>query len=174
MQHTYLGYAKSGKEFEVEQSLRDLGISVWCGRVIESKRIGKRRKAEYHEMPKLPNYMFMDLTEHTFYDAAEVKHLYPFFFALTSLDLRDLGTFKREVEADYAEADRARRRGEKIVAEYQPGEAVMAVQGPFREKLMRFRRVVENSEPIQYEMETELFGRVTRVHADPLDLRRAV
>lgn len=171
---TYLAYAKTGKEFEVEDELRALDIPVWCARVIECKRSGKRRKAEYHEMPKLPNYLFAELTPTTFYEAIAVKHLYPFLYALGESDRRNLASFKREVDADYAEADRARRRGERIVAEYAPGDAIMAVQGPFRDVLLRFRRVIENSEPITYEAEMQLFGRVTRVHVDPLDLRRAV
>lgn len=166
---TYLAYAKSGREFEVEDALRELDIPTWCGRVIDSKRTGKRRKAEYTETPKLPNYLFIDLTPHTFYDAIAVKHLYPFLYALSEWDKRSLAAFRRQVEDDYAVMDRQRQRGEKIIAEYAPGERVW--HKVFDDMVMRFRRVVE-TEPIQYEVEAELMGRAVRMKADPLDLSR--
>jgi len=168
----YLGYAKSGHEFEVQDELADMGISSWVGRVIEWKRVGKKRYPEPYEIPALPNYIFMELSPHNFHKALTVRFLASALVALGSLDRRGLARFQGAVQAEYEEQDRLRRNREMPRAEFKPGQTLEIIGGPFSEKVATFRQVIERSGQMHPKLEADVEG--MKLHLDPLDVRRAV
>ena len=99
---TYLAYATTGKETEVENELQARGFKVWCGRKVEFVRKGKRRRAEAVESPKLPNYLFITMTADEWHrlHSRPLKHL-----AKTTYVLR------RDDEEDFAEVPSVGRYG---------------------------------------------------------------
>lgn len=171
MTTTYLLYARSGHEFDAEAELRDAGISVWCGRAIEWKRVGKKRKPEPVEKPALPNYLFAIVLPHQFTTAQSVRWVAPKFEALSLLDERALDRFAGEVDRAYEDADKIRRANEVPVSEFRPGERLEVVAGVLADKMGKFRRVVEQAHDLHPRLELEIEG--LRMHVDPLDVRRA-
>lgn len=166
----YLGYAKSGHEFEVQDELRDMGIHAWVGRVIEWKRTGKKRYPEPHEIPALPNYVFMALTPHDFHRAVTVRFLASTLVGLGKLDRRGLTRFQSAVQAEYEAQDRLRRNAEVPRTVFNAGEQIEIIGGPFADKVATFRRVVERSGQFHPKLEAEMQG--IKLQLDPLDVRR--
>lgn len=188
MQATYLLYARTGKEFEVADELAALGIDVWCGRAIEWKRLGKKRKPEPVERPALPNYLFAEMTPRQFYEAQSVKFLAGTMTPLTEQEVHgkpawvdDVGRkhparpglyqFKADVDRAYERADKARRNSEVPRAEFKPGETVTIIGGPFADKIATFRRVVERAFDLHPRLRLDMDGLPLEV--DPLDVRRS-
>lgn len=167
----YLGYAKSGKEFEVEQSLQALGIAVWCGKLIEWRRVGKKRYPDAFEEPCLPNYIFMDLSPEQFHQAQQVKFLAATMVMLSRADQRNLRSFRGAVDREYATQDQMRQNAQAPKSAFKAGEQLKIISGPFAEKLATFRKVVERSGMIFPRMEIDVEG--IRLQVDPLDVKRA-
>lgn len=168
----YLGYAKSGHEFEVQDDLEAMGITAWVGRVIEWKRTGKKRYPEPHEQPALPNYVFMSLTPHDFHRAVTVRFLASTLVSLSTLDQRGLTRFQSAVQAVYDEQDRIRRNRDMPKTEFDAGQQLEIIGGPFANKIATFRRVVEKSGQMHPKLETEVDG--FKMTLDPLDVRKVV
>lgn len=169
---TYLGYAKAGREFEVIEALAEKGIDAWCGRKLEFLRKGKQRRYERHESAYLPNYIFADLTPHQFLDAVSVKHLAATLTPLSERDRRALNVFRQMVEAEYENAQRI-ARNQDTICEYKRGQAIRAIDGPFRDTLLKFVNLVHRSHDPYAKIiaEADLFGRSTMVELDPISVR---
>ena len=168
----YLGYAKSGHEFEVQDDLDEMGIHSWVGRVIEWKRTGKKRYPEPHEIPALPNYVFMSLTPEDFHRAVTVRFLASTLVTLGPMDRRGLVRFQSAVQEEYERQDRVRRNREVPKTEFDPGQQLEIIGGPLANKIATFRRVVERAGQMHPKLETEIHG--IRTHLDPLDVRKVV
>ena len=170
----YVGYARGRKEMEVEDSLRDLGITAWCGKLMVWSRSGKKRRAEPRVIPKLPNYIFFDATPEQFFEAKGVKHLAPTFTALADRDMRGFERFRARVDAEFAEAQRIAANANKAeISEYRRGQKLVDVSGRFGDTLMTFRRIVESAHELHplIEAEMDFMGRAVTVRLDPLDVR---
>lgn len=166
----YLLYAKTGREFDVATDLQDMGIPAWCGRVIQWKRSGKKRRAEPVEEPALPNYIFAEMTPTQFYAARAVKHLSPTMMMLTHASERGYLRFRRTVEAEFEIADRKRRSAEVVVEPFNPGEALEIIGGPFADMCGKFRRIVQLAHDAHPKIEMDMQG--IPVQVDPLDVKR--
>jgi len=171
---TYLGYAKGGHEFAVADDLLDLGVHVWCGRVIEWKRTGHKRHPEPVELPALPNYLFLQIHPDEFYTAQRVKNLASTMHALTPFALRDFRRFQRSVDTHYEAAMRDVENATEPRPEFTQGQAIKAISGPLAETLATFERIVRAGDRWQYEATTEMMGRKVKVRIDPADVRKAV
>ncbi|MZR14239.1 hypothetical protein GQE99_14545 [Maritimibacter sp. DP07] len=167
----YLGYAKTGHEFEVCEELEGQGIEAWAGRVIRWKRSGKKRHPDPHEEPVLPNYVFMALDDRTFHSALRVRFLANTLVMLGPADRRDLAKFQAIVEAEFEKQDRIRRNAEMPKAEFDPGQEIEIIGGPFADKIGTFRRIVERSNQLFPKLEADVGG--LRLQLDPLDVRGA-
>ncbi len=167
----YLGYAKSGKEFEVVEDLEQLGIWTWCGRVINWRRTGKKRFPEPHEEPALPNYLFMDLTAEEFHKALGVRFLASTLVALARIDMKGFNKFCHVTDKEFRKQDKLRQSQEVPVSEFNPGEELLIIGGPFADKLATFRRVIERAHEMHPKLEAEISG--IRVQLDPLDVKAA-
>ncbi len=171
----YLAYATTGKEFEVEQSLEDLGIDVWCGRKIEFLRRGKKRYAEPVESPYLPNYLFLSLSEDEWHQVmgSQVKHLAKTTYQLSGRDERHFDKFKNAVWDESLEAQAIIKRNDTAAMnQFKAGQKIKDLQGRFGEQLLKFRRIVEAAHELfpMIEAETEMMGQTVTVRLDPLDV----
>jgi len=174
----YLAYATTGKEFAVTEKLEELGFSVWCGRCIEFKRRGKKRRPEPMETPKLPNYLFLSLSDADWHRLrqSEVKHLAQTLYPLSRGDTRALANFKLAVEGAYEEGQRIARNNDIAqIAEYKRGQALIDLSGKLGEVTLRFRKMVERAHELhpKIEAEMEMMGRWVKVELDPLDTKAA-
>lgn len=170
---TWIGYARSGKEFEVQQAIRDLGITCHVPRKVEGIRRGKKRWPEPMTTPFLPNYVFLDCTADDYYRLTSVKFLAQTKRMVPETERRLVQRFIDATEADYARRMDAIEAGQRV-EEYQPEEVLRIVGGSLGETLGRFKRLVETAHD-QYpilEVEVEMFGRPTRTKVDPINARK--
>lgn len=170
----YLAYATTGKEFDVTQALQERGFNVWCGRKVNFLRRGKKRRAEAVITPKLPNYVFLNLTAHEWHDlhSRPVKHLASTMYVLRRDDESQLEAFKQIVDLDYQEGMRiAERNNVSEMAQFKKGQELTDLRGRFADNALRFRRMVEAAGQFpMVEAETNMMGRVVTVRLDPLDV----
>ncbi len=56
-----------------------------------------------------------------------------------------------------------------------PGQALEVLEGPFKERMLRFQRMVQAAHDMHpvIEADIEVFGQVARVKVDPLDVKGA-
>ena len=171
MADMYLCYARSGKEFEVADALTALGADVWCGRKIEWVRTGKKRRPEPKETPALPNYLFARMTPEQFYAALAVKFLARTMAPLSAGSMVGFERFARSVDQRYQADDKMRRNAEIPLSQFQPGELIQIIGGPFADLTGTFRGIVEHAHDIHPRIQMDLGG--VPVTLDPLDVRRA-
>jgi len=177
-----IGYARTGREFDLRDDLRDDGYAVTVPRKVVTTSRGKDRKAKLEDMPLLPNYLFFDLTLDKYHDlmrgCGKYKYLASTFQIVPSRLEANMTRWAAGIEREaQAEIERY-KRGEELSL-YTKGEALHVTHGPFAEWLegqrVTFRRMVQAAgEPFpKVEVETELFGRITRLQVDALHIRRA-
>lgn len=170
-QQTYLCYARSGKEFDVSDEIRALGGDVWCGRRIEWVRTGKKRRPEPREVPALPNYIFATLTPDQYHAARNVKFLAHTMAQLSPGAIDGFRRFARVVD-DRFERDGMARKIPSRQTQFDPGEALQIIGGPFSEMTGTFRRIVEHAHDMHPRVEVMVNG--IPVAVDPLSVRRAL
>ena len=168
---TYLLYARSGKEFDVEAELAAMGINVWCGRVIKWRRVGKRRRPDPHEEPALPNYLFADMSPDEFYRAQSVKFLASTMMALSKSSAAGFEAYKTATERAYSVQDALREKAVTPMPEFAPHAPLQPISGPFVDLLVRFRRVVNPDDPLNRKVEVD--GPLGVMQFDALDVRAA-
>lgn len=167
----WLGYAKAGKEFEVEQAAKEMGIFAWVPRKLEVKRVGKKRTPEIVERPFLPNIVFLEMDSHQWHQMQGAKHLKQTFYTLNRKDVLDMLNFRSQIEAAQ-EAERRALQNKGALCEYEPGQELRVLNGPFVDFVARFKRLVENAYDLhpKYQVEVSVFGRPTMLTIDPLDV----
>lgn len=180
MANWYLAYAKSGKEFEAADEISEL-IECWCGKVMEFKSPGKKRKIKAVTKPKLPNYLFLNMPAETFWKVQTCsKYLYPTFSLLTTSDLRGskghIGflEFRDRVDEEYRQAERIRMQTDPDKLEqYVKGQKLTEITGRFSDRLLVYHGMIQQAHDLYPKVQayTEMFGRETLVSLDPLDVK---
>jgi len=171
MSATYLLYARSGQEIPVRDELRLIGADVWCGMVIEWMRRGKRRTPQAIEKPALPNYLWATMTPYQFYMAKDIKHLSPTMQVVPYSAERGLREFQKMTDKAYTEADAIRRKAETPPPEFDVGQALKVVGGPFADMVFNFRRIANPDDPLNRKVVVE--GPFSEIEIDPLDVVKA-
>lgn len=170
----YLCYAKSGREFDVEAELLELGIDVYCAKRIRFVRKGKQRRPEPVIEPYMHNYIFADIPARLYLDAMAVKFLASTTYAMNRGDVKALNKFRAVVDAEYEVEDRKRQNSE-AVNEYEPGQALKFIDGSFSDTVLRFRDVVERAHDMHPKVRFtfDMMGQEVTGEADPLRLKAA-
>lgn len=174
-------YPRTFKQFWVIETLRRMGIRAWCGRKIDFYRTGKNRHAEAHESPFLPNYLFIEMDAHQFFNATQVEHLAPTFQIVPQREVSGGGgrigleAFRSVIEANYEAAQRIDANSKAAIAEYTKGQKIEATSGPFKDMEVWFNRIVQGSNDQWPRVEgmVEMMGGKVPVQFDPLDVRKA-
>jgi hypothetical protein len=157
----------------VIEELRLMGVDAWCGRKIEFKRSGKKRYAEAHESPFLPNYLFMTVEADQFTAAVGVKYLAPTLMMVPLGEVAAIKGFKDGVQAQYEAAERIDANSRAAVAEYTKGQRIEAINGHFMDLPIWFSRVVQGKHDAwpRVEGHVDMMGGRVPVQFDPLDVR---
>lgn len=171
----WLGYARTGKEFEVMDALARLGINHWRGERIEFERRGRNRTADPYTYPALPNYVWIGPEPRQVHLLVTIPHLARTFLTLTEASGNAMRAFADMAERRKAEARRIIGNREAISG-YQAGDVLEIRDGPFAGQLARFERMVQAAHDYYPTIAAhmEVMGRAVAVTLDPLNVRRAV
>lgn len=177
-----IAYGRAGHEFDIRDELKADGYAATVPRKVETVSRGKDRKPKLEDTPLLPNYIFMDMTVDQYHQliraVGQYKYLASTFQIIPARLEAKMNRWAAGIEATAQKEIERYRRGEELSL-FTKGEALHVTHGPFAEWLDRqnvtFRRMVQAAgQPFpNVEIETELFGRVTRVTVDALHVRRA-
>lgn len=171
----WLGYAKAGREFEVRDELRGMGITCEVPRKVEAKRVPTKRTPVAVTTPYLGNYVFIHCSNDQWHQAHGTKHLASTMQPISEqFTRRHLMEFIDRVELDYSTRMDAIRAGEQV-SEYEPGDRIEILSGPLKGQMATFKRIVENANELfpRIEAEGQLFGRAVKVDVDPIHARKA-
>ena len=105
----------------------------------------------------------------------DVKHLAATTVRVSPRAVRAyLDPFRARVDADFYARQAAIDAGQKV-AEYEPGDLLQIMAGPFAGQLATFRKLAETDHDLfpRIKADVELFGRTTTIDLDPIHARRA-
>ncbi|MEP0147090.1 hypothetical protein [Pseudophaeobacter sp.] len=169
------GAEKERGEFAVERQLRALGLQAHAPRKIEFKRVGKKRYPDPVTSAYLPSYIFAEIPAAKFAAAIQCNGLRPTMMAIPQQEVRrHVLSFIDRVAAENMEAERiVASRDRAAMCQFKPGQALEVFEGPFKDRILHFQRMVQAAHDMHpmIEAEVEIFGRAVRVKADPLDVK---
>ncbi|MFV1798192.1 hypothetical protein [Phaeobacter sp. Ay1a-4a] len=169
------GSEKERGEFAVERQLRALGIDAHAPRKIEFKRVGKKRHAEPITSAYLPGYIFAEIPAALFTQAIGCRGLNPSLMAVSPQEVRKhVQPFLSMVDQEAAETERIiASRDRAAMCQFQPGQALEILSGPFMDRVVSFTRMVEAAHDMHpmIEASVQMFGQVSKVRVDPLDVK---
>lgn len=170
------GGEKLRGEFAVERQLQDMGLTAWTPRKITFMRRGKKRHPEPVIEPYLPGYVFAEIPARAFHEALQARGAFSTTLHLSQGSFAAVRAFQSRVEAENAEANRIIAANDRAaMVQFNPGDALEILAGPFAERLVKFRRMVMAGNPAvpQVEWETDMLGQMVRGTVDVLDVKRA-
>ena len=169
------GAKKIRGEFAVEQQLQRMGVRTLLPRRIDFIRRGKQRYAEPVESPALRGYIFAEIPEPLFIRAVNANGLVPTLMTVSQREmLQDVMPFAESCLDAEREARRIIERNDATaMINYQKGQRVNVIAGPFMDRIVKFTRMVERGQFPELECEMEMLGQSVTVRIDPLDVRAA-
>ncbi len=171
------GAEKERGEFAVERQLRALGLQAHAPRKIEFKRVGKKRHPDPVTSAYLPGYIFAEIPAAKFTAAIQCNGLRPTMMAIPPQEvMRHVLRFIDRVGGENAEAERIiASRDRAAMCQFQTGQALDVLAGPFADRIVEFERMVQASHDMHpmIEAKMEILGRLVRTRIDPLDVRAA-
>lgn len=178
-----IAYGRAGHEFDIRDELKADDYAATVPRKVETVSRGKDRRPKLEDVPLLPNYIFLDMVLDQYHrlirTAGQYKYLASTFQIIPARLEANMSRWAAGIEATAQREIERYKRGEELSL-FTRGESLHITHGPFAEWLegqnVTFRRMVQAAgEPFpSVEVETELFGRVTRLNLDALHVRRAV
>ena len=161
------------KQLWVQEELRRMGISAWCGTSVEFKRQGKRRVPDKIERPYIPNYLFIEMSAAQFFTVSSLDHVSPQFQIVPSMQMKQLRDWQEGVNEAHQQALRVDANSKAAIAQYKHGQALRALSGPLEHFPMWFERVVKEAHDDwpKIEVEVDVMGARRKVRFDPLDVR---
>ena len=170
----WIGYAKSGREVEVEADLLAMGIHAEVARKVEAIRRGKRRFPDAVVSAMFPNVIAITGTDQDWHRMQSVRYL-----ARTTIQMckrtyeTDLRPCFDKVASDTAKRLAGIEAGQRV-EEYQTGDEIKIMSGNLAGQIAIFRRIVEcPHEPFPIiEADWEGFGRTSKIRLDPINARR--
>jgi len=181
MQSWWIGYARGGREFDVEEAIQALGIEVHVAKIRVAVRSGTNREAIPEDRLVLPNYVFIHCTDEQWYSLAGVKYLAARKMMVPPAEVPRIRRFIQTWALEYA-ANAARIEADilsgKRLSEYRRGDTLEILDGFLQGEMATFREIVEDDEGhLRVVAETVnvtmLGGRPVVVELDPMDTRRA-
>jgi len=189
MANTYAINTTRGKEFEVEDELRALGLKPWVPRRLTSKKITQQKERTWYDTPYVPKLIFCIFPAVYWTDVLAIKHIVGKPFPLSRGDIsgrrsfdiqRPDGTskhipavwglddFKAAVLREYEDAQRLMSNNLYQCA-YKPGQALEIISGPFKDMPASFNECVQSAheEYATLKVEIEMMGGTTKVGIPP-------
>ncbi len=193
--NTYAINVTRGKEFEVEDALKDLCLQPWVPRRLFCKKVKEKRKKGgmvWFDMPYVHKLIFCVVPAVYWPDVVKIKHVIGLPVELTERDIEGvpahykkfngeycpavpgLKQFKEAVESEYADAQRLMANNQ-YQCKFKPGEALELLEGALAGHGAVFQKVIRRAydDYPRLRVEAELFGRKTVIDISP-DAARAV
>ena len=171
----WIAYAKTGREFDVQEACEALEITAIVPRRVDLIRQGKRRRPDAVVTPYLPNYVFIRASDDERHWLKDVREICDFMGVLPQEE-RAVQAFIDRVESDFANRMAQIEAGERV-SEYAPGDLFTIMAGPFAGRTAMFKRMVEAASTpfpkIEAVLDLELMGRPVVATIDPINARRA-
>ncbi len=184
----WIGYARSGRELALRDSMADMVDRVDAPRVIEAVSRGKDRRPKLEDRPHIQNHIIITGTAQQYQrlidaqraQCPEVKGLSGTFYAVPPKLLYSLRQWADEIDGIAASEVERYKRGEELSL-FEAGEAVKVVDRGseffefFEAQQPVFLRMVQaahDKHPFA-EVEIQVFGRAVPVRVDPLHVRKA-
>lgn len=171
------GAEKIRGEFAVEHQLCEIGIDAIAPKRVDFIRKGKNRFPEPEISPYLRGYIFADIPAERFTEAIQAQGLSSSLMAITPQEMRcHVYPFLERAKQEEQEAQRIiARRDRAAMCQFQAGQAVDVLSGPFQDRTLSFVRMVHSAtgQFPEIECEGDLFGRKVKIRVDPLDVRSA-
>ena len=163
----------TGHEQDVQEQLEALGIMCSVPLRVDLIRQGKRRRPDVVERAYLPGYAFAWFGDGDWHMVKAAKHVRTM-MGVSAQAERLVMAFLNRVEADYLERMMQIEAGLRV-DEYNPGDLLQIMTGPFAGQLARFTRMLETAHDVfpVIEAEVQLFGRAARVRVDPIAAKPA-
>lgn len=169
----WIAYTPKGREFDAQEEAEALGLWAMVPRRVDMLRKGFNRRAEPVISAYLPNYMFFRSGNegwHWMKGSKTVRTV----MGVSPGNAALVDQFIDRVETDFA-ARMAQIEAGQRVDEYEPGDLLQIVTGPFAGVVASFKRVAEGASMFpELVVETQLFGQAVTVRVDPIAARRAV
>lgn len=189
MSNTYALNTTRGREFEVEAELRALGLTPWIAKRLCSKYVKEKREAVWFDAPYVPKLAFCVIPAIYWPDVVAIKHVIGKPISLSRRDVQGspackvqkpdgsfvkkpavfgLKDFKMAVEIEYQ--DMARRKlNSEYQCQYQPGQALEILDGPFMGLPTVFRDTIKraHNDYAKLRVSVSVFGRETPLEIDP-------
>lgn len=159
------------KQFWVQQELQAKGIICHCAKVIEVKRVGKRRRPDAIVRPLLPNYIFVECSDSQFLDVVSTKHVASTMAAIPKGAEPSVMAFLRSAQADFDRNMAKIAAGERI-EQFRDGDLLKVLNGPLAGLTARFRGIIEHDLFPSVRAEVEFMGRTVKAELDVLDVGR--
>ncbi len=192
MTNTYAINTTRGKEFEVEQELREMGLKPWTPRRMDSRYIKEKRETVRYDRPYVAKLLFCVVPAIYWRDVFDLKHVIGKPLQLSQRDIHGvpghhnkaidrwvdpvpgLTQFKAAVEAEYEDGER-RKSNSEYECQYQPGQALELLAGTFEGFPATFKDVIKRAhdEYAKLRVEVTIFGRDTTAEVDPDKVRLA-
>jgi len=173
MTSMWIAYTPAGREFDAQEEAEALGLWAIVPRRVDMLRRGVQRRAEPVITAYLPNYLFFRSDNegwHWMKGSKTVRTV----MGVSPGNAALVDAFINRVEADFA-ARMAQIEAGQRVDEYEPGDLLEIITGPFAGVLASFKRVAEGAGIFpELVVETQLFGQAVTVRVDPIAARRAV
>lgn len=160
-------------ELDVQEQLEAIGLQAIAPRRVDMIRQGKRRRPDAVISAYLPGYVFAWFGDDDWHAVREAKHVINL-MGVSPQTERHVRAFIARVEADFAARMAQIEAGERV-SEYNPGDLLTILAGPFAGQLARFGRMVERAHVLvpQIEATLDVFGRPVRVELDPIAVKKA-
>lgn len=168
----WAAYTRTGQEFAAQEEAEALGVTAYVPRRVDLIRQGKRRRPDVVERPYLPNYVFIQATDEQWHWLRDSKH-FRSIMGIPPASAPSVMAFIDRVERDFAARMAQIEAGERV-SEYNPGDLLQIIAGPFAGQLATFRKVAEAADNPIIIAETEMMGQIVRVTVDPIAARKAV
>lgn len=160
------------REFDAAEECEVLGITCHVPRRVDLIRQGKRRRPDPVVRALLPGYIFVETDAEGWHMLKDTKHVRTV-MGVGPLDERNVRAFIAKAEADFAARMAQIEAGERV-SEYQPGELLQIIAGPFQGRLATFKRIAEGAMFPEVVAEAEIMGQAVTLRLDPLVAKKAV
>ena len=163
----------NGREFDLQEQLEALGLKCDVPRRVDLIRQGKRRRPDAITSAYLPGYAFAWFEAEDWHAIKGAKYVRTM-MGVSAQSERLVRAFLARVEGDYLARMSQIEAGERI-SEYNPGDLLQIMTGPFAGQLATFARIVQSAHDVfpSVEAELDVFGRKVKVQVDPIAARRA-
>jgi transcription termination/antitermination protein NusG len=180
MTNQYAIRTTTGREFAVEQELKDMGLHPYAPRALAQKWVKEKGEWVWYDAPYLPGVIFCVVPAVYFADVCAIDEVWGKPLELTRLDVEGcpatdsqparvgLQQFCAAVEAEYSDAQRLKGNSE-YKCQHKPGDALKILSGPFCDFFGKFDRVVreDHHDHPHLRLLVDIFGRETPVEVAP-------